>query len=209
MGMWTAVTAGRSPMGRMEEWPAWQRWGAWLCGWVLYLGGFWLAVAVDNLAARVAGLVVLFAGLLLLTYASKAVLNERMRAVDRRHLHTTLPAAVVYIVLMLYVFPREAHIATPWLKAIVALSPTLPMVFMAWMMIRYVNRCDEMERRQQLEAAGIAVVVVGVVSMVLGFLGAAKLITVDGTLVLLFVLPALCLVYGLACAWSKWRNRAQ
>lgn len=196
-------------MGRMEEWPVWQRWGAWLCGWALYLSGFWLAIAIDHLIVRVLGLVVLSAGLLLLTYASKAVLNERMRNIDRRHLRMTLPTAAVYIVLMLYVFPREAHIATPWLKAVVALSPVLPMLFLAWMMIRYVNRCDEMERRQQLEAAGIAVVVVGVASMVLGFLGAAKLIALDGTLVLLFVLPALCLVYGSACAWSKWRNRAQ
>jgi hypothetical protein len=76
-------------------------------------------------------------------------------------------------------------------------------------MVRYVNRCDEMERRQQLEAAGVAVLVVGLAGMSLGLLSAAKLIAVNGTLVLLMALPALAVVYGLACAWAKWRNRAR
>jgi len=196
-------------MGRMDEWPAWQRWGIWLVGWVLYLGPFWLLFTTDSLALRLVALAVLCGGLLLLTYSSKAVLNERMRKIDRWQLYVVLPAMLVYMLLMLYVFPREAHIATPWLKALVALSPTLPLIFVAWAVVRYVNRCDEMERRQHLEAAGVAVIVVSLGSMALGFLGAAKLIALDGALVLLMVLPVLCVVYGLACTWSKWRNRAR
>lgn len=196
-------------MERMSDWPRWQRWGAWLIGWIIYFGAFWLLFAADSIAVRVVALAGIFAGLLVLAYACRAVMNERMRNVDRRHLQVTLPAFLIYILLMLYVFPREAHIAEPWLKAIVALSPLLPLVFVAWAMIRYVNRCDEMERRQHLEAAGIALVVVGIVGMGLGFLAAAKLIAVDGTLVLLMVFPALCVVYGLICTWAKWRNRAR
>jgi len=91
----------------------------------------------------------------------------------------------------------------------VALSPLLPLIFVSWAVVRYVNRCDEMERRQHLEAAGIAVIVVSLGSMALGFLAAAKLIAMNGALVLLMVFPALCVVYGLACTWSKWRNRAR
>ena len=196
-------------MERMSDWPAWQRWGAWLIGWIIYFGAFWLLFAADSIAVRVVALAGIFAGLLVLAYACRAVMNERMRNVDRRHLQVTLPAFLIYILLMLYVFPHEAHIAEPWLKAIVALSPVLPLVLVAWAMIRYVNRCDEMERRQHLEAAGVAVVVVGIVGMALGFLAAAKLIAVNGALVLLMVFPALCVVYGLTCAWTKWRNRAR
>lgn len=196
-------------MGRMDEWPAWQRWGIWLVGWVLYLGPFWLLFTTDSLALRLVALAVLCVGLLLLTYSSKAVLNERMRKIDRWQLYVVMPAMFVYMLLMLYVFPREAHIATPWLKAAVALSPLLPLIFVSWAVVRYVNRCDEMERRQHLEAAGIAVIVVSLGSMALGFLAAAKLIAVNGALVLLMVFPALCVVYGLACTWSKWRNRAR
>ena len=196
-------------MAGMDEWSARQRWSVWLLGWALYAGALWLLFSRDGLAARMVALVGICAGLLVLTYASRAVLNERMRSIDRRQLHVVLPAFLVYMLLMLYVFPRAAHIATPWLKAVVALSPTLPLAFVAWAVVRYVNRCDELERRQHLEAAGIAVIVVSLACMSLGFLGAAKLIAVDGAFALLMVLPALCVVYGLACTWSKWRNRAR
>ncbi len=196
-------------MAGMDEWSARQRWSVWPLGWALYAGAFWLLFSRDGLAARMVALVGICAGLLVLTYASRAVLNERMRSIDRRQLHVVLPAFLVYMLLMLYVFPRAAHIATPWLKAMVALSPTLPLAFVAWAMVRYVDRCDELERRQHLEAAGIAVIVVSLGCMSLGFLGAAKLIAVNGVFVLLMVLPALCVMYGLACTWSKWRNRAR
>lgn len=196
-------------MGRMDEWPAWQRWGVWLVGWVLYLGAFWLLFVTDELVVRVVAVASICAGLLVLTYSSRAVLNERVRKIDRWQMRVVLPAFVVYILLMLYVFPHEKHIAAPWLKAAVALLPVLPIVFVAWAMVRYVNRCDELERRQHLEAAGIAIVVVSLVCMALGFLAAVKLIVVDGVLVLLLMMPALCVTYGLACARSKWRNRAR
>jgi len=85
----------------------------------------------------------------------------------------------------------------------------VPVLFIAWAMVRYVNHCDELERRQHLEAAGVAVLVVSIVAMSLGLLAAAKLVVLDGALMLLMVLPALCVVYGLTCTWSKWRNRAR
>jgi hypothetical protein len=193
----------------MDEWPAWQRWSTWLLAWVLYVGAFWLLLTTERLATRVIALVVLGIGLLVLTYSSKAVLNERIRRIDRWQLRVILPAFFVYMLLVFYVMPLEADIAAPWGKAIVVLSPMLPVIFIAWAMVRYVNHCDELERRQHLEAAGVAVLAVSIVCMALGLLAAAKLIAVDGALVLLLVLPALCVVYGFACTWSKWRNRAR
>lgn len=200
---------GTTTMTRMDEWPAWQRWGLWLAGWILYLGSFWLLFATDHAAVQVTALAPMCLGLLALTYASRAVLNERVRNIDRRQMQVALPAVAAYMLLMLYVFPRATHIAAPWLKALAALSPLLPLLWIAWATVRYVNRCDELERRQHLESAGIAVLVVSVVCMALGLLAAVKLVAVDGTLVLLLVLPALCVVYGLGCAWSKWRNHAR
>lgn len=203
------LAVAKTALARMDEWRTWQRWGTWLLAWVLYVGAFWLVLATSHLAVRVAALVVLCAGLLLLTYASKAVLNERVRSVDRWQMRVMLPAFLVYILLAVYVLPLVDQITAPWLKAAAVLSPMLPLLVVAWGMVRYVNRCDEMERRQQLEAAGVAVIVVSIVCMALGLLGAAKLIVVNGALALLMVLPALCVVYGLACVWSKWRNRAR
>lgn len=196
-------------IARMDQWPVWQRWGIWLAGWVLYLGSFWWLFVAGGLATRGLALVGICVGLVLLSYSSRAVLNERMRGIDHKYVRAVLPAFLVYIVLMLYVFPREAHIVTPWLKAVVAVLPALPLMFVAWAAVRYINRCDEMERLQHLEAAGIAVVVVGLCSMVLGFLAVAKLIVVDAAIALLLVFPALCIVYGFACGWLKWRTRAR
>lgn len=200
---------GTTVIGKMDEWPAWQRWAALVLGWALYVCGFWLLFARHNLAWRALALVVLVVGLVLLAHASKAVLNERVRKIDRWQMRAMLPAFLVYLLLALYVLPRVDQIATPWLKAIAVLSPMAPLLFVAWVMVRYVNRCDELERRQQLEAAGVAVLVVGLVGMSLGLLAAAKLIVVSGAMVLLMVFPALCVVYGITCVWSKWRNRAR
>src|SRR5690348_17166999 len=193
------LAVAKTAIQRMDEWPAWQRWCLWLLGWILYIGAFCLLFVSATWPLRVAALAVICLGLLVLTYSSKAVLNERVRGIDRRHLR----------VLLLYVLPLGAHMAASWVKTIVVLSPMLPVLFIAWGVAGYVNRCDELERRQHLEAAGFAVLVVGILAMSLGLLAAAKLVTVDGALALLMVLPALAVSYGMTCTWSRWRNRAR
>lgn len=201
--------SGVTAMGRMDEWPVWQRWLALGCGWVIYLGAFTALLATHNLVLRMALLVVVFLGMLMLAYAGRAVLGERMRKIDRWQTRVMLPAFIAYIVLMIYAFPRVPQITVPWLKVVAALSPVVPMLFVAWALIEYVKHCDELERRQHLEAAGIAVVVVGIASMALGFLVATHLLVISASLTLLFTLPALCCVYGIVNGWAKWRNRAR
>ncbi len=137
------------------------------------------------------------------------MLNERVRSIDRWQLRVIVPAFVVYMLLVIFVLPRVDDVTTHWLKALVVLTPMAPVLFIAWAVVRYVNRCDELERRQHLEAAGVAVLVVSIVAMSLGLLAAARLVALDGALGSLMVLPSLCVVYGLSCTWSKWRNRAR
>jgi hypothetical protein len=196
-------------MDKMTEWPKWQRWSIWLSSWVLYIGGFIVLLTAHGIALRGLALVVLCGGLVLLTHASKAVLNERMRRVDHWQMRVLLPTFVIYILLMLYVWPMYSHIQTPWLRVVVVLLPLLPLTVVVWAMARYITHCDELERRQHLEAIGIAAAVVSLASFALGLLAATRLIAVNGALGLLLTFPALCIVYGLACAWVKWRNRAR
>lgn len=59
-------------MAGMDEWSARQRWSVWPLGWALYAGAFWLLFSRDGLAARMVALVGICAGLLVLTYASRA-----------------------------------------------------------------------------------------------------------------------------------------
>jgi hypothetical protein len=209
MNMSEASLGRRIPMDRMNEWPKWQRWSVWLTSWALYLGGMALLLMFRSFVVQGLALAVLCVGLVLLTYSSKAVLNERMRKVDRWYVRVLLPTFIVYMVLMLNVWPMYSRIEVPWLRIVVVLLPTLPLAVVVWAMMRYMARCDELERRQQLEAVGIAAAVVSLVSFALGLLAATKLIAVNGALVLLLVFPALCVVYGLACAWSKWRWRGR
>lgn len=196
-------------MQRMHEWPAWQRWAAFDAGWLLYLGAFAVLIAAASIPLRVLALVALFGGLWVLAYAGKAVLNERMRQVDRSKQWVILPTLVAYIVVMLYVWPLEPRIHALWLRWLVALLPVLAVAIVTGAMARYIMRCDELERRQQLEALGIAAGVVGLVSFALGLLVATKLVVINGGFALLMVFPALCLVFGIARAWTRWRNRAQ
>ncbi|HKZ10687.1 MAG TPA: hypothetical protein VJL61_08270 [Rhodanobacteraceae bacterium] len=196
-------------MDKMNEWPKWQRWSVWLSSWVLYLGSFVVLLSFESFVVRALALLVLCGGLVLLTYSSKAVLNERMRKVDRWQVRVVLPTFVVYMVLMLYVWPMYSRIDVAWLKIIVVLLPLLPLAVVVWAMMRYMAHCDELERRLQLEAVGIAAAVVSLVSFALGLLTATKLIAVNGALVLLLIFPALCIVYGSVCAWSKWRWRGR
>lgn len=196
-------------MRRMDEWPVWQRWTALGVGWLLYLGGFGVLIEAGGMALRVLALVVLCGGLWMLAYAGKAVLNERMRKVDRWKHRVVLPTMVAYIVLMLYVWPLEPHIHSPWLRWIVVLLPAVAVAIVTWAMANYIIHCDELERRQQLEAIGIAAGIVGLASFALGLLVVTKLIVINGGAALLMVFPALGFVFGCVRAWTRWRGRAQ
>ena len=110
-------------MDKMNEWPKWQRWGVWLSSWALYLGGMALLLMFRSFVVQGIALAVLCVGLVLLTYSSKAVLNERMRKVDRWYVRVLLPTFVVYMVLMLNVWPMYSRIEVPWLQVIVVLLP--------------------------------------------------------------------------------------
>lgn len=194
---------------RMDQWRVWQRWVALALGWAIYLGALAALFVVDSIALRALAVLVLCAGLVLLGHASRAVFNERLRAHDRWKLRVMVPTFAVYVIYMLYVWPLQAHLTSRALKVLIAVLPVLPLLVVVWAALRYVARCDEFERRQHLEAAALAGVVVGVATLALGFLAASGLLRLNAALVLLLVFPALCLVYGLLCAWSKWRNRAR
>ncbi|HET7593273.1 MAG TPA: hypothetical protein VFK00_09745, partial [Rhodanobacteraceae bacterium] len=137
MNMSEASLGRRISMDRMNEWPKWQRWSVWLTSWALYLGGMALLLMFRSFVVQGLALAVLCVGLVLLTYSSKAVLNERMRKVDRWYVRVLLPTFIVYMVLMLNVWPMYSRIEVPWLRIVVVLLPTLPLAVVVWAMMRY------------------------------------------------------------------------
>ncbi|PXV59115.1 hypothetical protein SAMN04487785_10635 [Dyella jiangningensis] len=195
-------------LSQMELWPAWARWGALTVAYGLLAASFWLMIR-DGQLMKLLGLAVFAVGLPFLVYLGRAVGRERCRAADRRYVREFMPAMLVYMVVMLYAWPLQKGMAPGALKTALVLSPMLPIGWVIVACIRHVLASDELERRQHLEAIAISASVVGVVSMALGFLGAAKIFVLDGTFVLLFVYPALCLVYGAVRGYLVWRARRE
>lgn len=114
----------------------------------------------------------------------------------RRHRNAVLALMAVYVMLMLVVWPKVRVVEGVPAKVVLALLPVLPVIGVIWLMVRRVLHADELEQRLHMIALSIASGVVAVASLVGGFLGAAGVLT-RGDL-LLWVFPALCLVYGLA-----------
>lgn len=124
--------------------------------------------------------------------------------VYKRYLREFLPAMAGYVLIMFLLWPRIPDVHQPWLKALMALTPVLPMVLVVRAMVRLGLGSDELEQRIQLIALAISTIVVGVASMAGGFLAAAHVLTLDGS-VLIWVLPLLIGVYGFARGWASRR----
>jgi len=195
---------------RLAAWPAWRR-GLLL---LVIMAGYFAVVAsmqwLKGTAERVLILALLMALTWLMAHVSRAAAcseaDGEMRREDRRYLAEFLPAIAVYFALMLFVWPLHRTTDAIWLKALIALSPALPVAAMAISLFRYVTASDEFMQRLHLQALAIAAGVVTVVSVAVGFLAAAKVVTLDGS-VLLLVFPGLMLVYGPTLAWAKRRYR--
>jgi len=195
---------------RMAAWPAWGR--KLLLGLIMagYFGVVALMTQLHGTAGRVLTLALLVALTWVLAYVSRATAcsegDGEIRREDRRYIAEFVPAMAVYFALMLFVWPLHKSTEATWLKALIALTPALPIAAIAISMFRYVTASDEFMQRLHLQALALAAGVVAVVSMALGFLATAKVVNLDGS-VLLLVAPGLMLVYGPTLAWAKRRYR--
>ncbi len=103
----------------------------------------------------------------------------------------------VYVGLVFLIFPAARHTDSVALKAALAMLPVAPVMAVLWLMMVQVMRSDELQQRLHLLALSTATGVVAAASLVAGFLSAVHAIALDGD-VLIWVLPALCLSYGVA-----------
>jgi hypothetical protein len=192
----------------MHAWPAWARWLVLVAAYGLLAGGFWLMVT-GSLPQRVLGVLAFASSMPLTIRAGRACMKERSRTFERRYARQFGAAMVLYVMVMLYVWPLQKTMEAGALKLIIALLPVLPIAWVIIACIRYVLSSDELERRQHLEAVAIGAAIVSIVSMILGFLAAAKVWVVDGSLALLMVYPALGFTYGATRCWLVKRSRAE
>ena len=84
------------------------------------------------------------------------------------------------------------------LRAVVAVLPALMLVLLMLATLRYLREIDELQRRIETEAIGIASLLVSVVYFAGGLLQQAKVIDVEAGNAMLWVFPMLAAIYGIA-----------
>lgn len=119
------------------------------------------------------------------------------RLSQKQYQWQTMLTMTVYVVVLLLVWPLARSVDSLTLKLLFALTPTVPMFYMFVLMARRIRDSDELEQRMHLIALGVASVVVGALSLIGGFLAAAHVLQLDGS-VLIWVFPVMLFSYGFA-----------
>lgn len=129
------------------------------------------------------------------------------RPVDRRYLREFIPAMVAYVLVTIFVWPFVDHVHNVVGRVLLLLLPMVPIGFVARALIHRIRDGDELENRLFLEATAIASITVGMASFFAGFLEAAGVLKLEAGL--LYIMPALIAVWGLALAWARRRYRGE
>jgi len=126
------------------------------------------------------------------------------RFTEKQYQRQLMIAMVLYVGVMLLAWPSAKTAGSVPLKLALAMLPVALMFYVIGLMARRILHSDELEQRTHLAALGVATAVVGAASLVGGFLAAAKLVQLDGT-VLIWVFPLQLFAYG-ATRWILSRR---
>ncbi len=133
-----------------------------------------------------------------------------MRTAHRTYLKTFIPAMLAYVVVLFVsiLISKKLGIEAPlYLRAMLSLSPVIPIIFVCRALIRFLRESDELERQIELEAIALSGLFTGVIFLCLGFLANSKIISLDGAGVAIWVFPCLFGLYGVAKCFASWRYR--
>ncbi|HEX7915012.1 hypothetical protein [Rudaea sp.] len=112
-------------------------------------------------------------------------------------------AMAVYVVLLLILLPHARRAEDSLLRLVYALLPVLPLLYVVWLLGRRIWQADELEQRTHLIGLGVASAVVGVFSLIGGFLAITKALPQEApALLLIWVFPILLFSYGLVREWA-------
>lgn len=128
------------------------------------------------------------------------------RLTARQYGRRSTAAMVVYVAVMLLVWPQVRSATDLPAKALLALVPVLPMLYVVWLLARRILASDELEQRTHLIGLGAATGASAVFSLICGFLGAARVFELDGiAMLLLWVFPLQMFSYGSVRWWAARR----
>ena len=124
-----------------------------------------------------------------------------MRAPLKRYYLKSILPGLLCVGLTIAAYLMAPSMPSQAAKAGLAVLPLAPLAWIFWLYFRYLGECDEMIRRIELEAIGLASLIVGLLFLSVGFLIQAGVFTVGGGTVAIWVFPSLCGIYGL----TKWQ----
>ena len=117
----------------------------------------------------------------------------------RRYIRALWPALIGYsLALFLSLWLLRRGIDPLPLRALVAVLPVLPLALMMRAALRYLREIDELQRRIETEAIGIASLLVSLLFFAGGLLQKAQVFDVDAGVAMIWVFPLLCAIYGIA-----------
>jgi hypothetical protein len=123
---------------------------------------------------------------------------------QRQYEWRVMVALVFYSGFMLLAWPLVRTTSSYPLKVLFALVPCVPVIYMLSQMARRIRTSDEFEQRVHLIALALAMGVVGVLSLVGGFLSIAGVLKLDGS-ILIWVFPVMMFSYS-AARWQLLRR---
>lgn len=88
----------------------------------------------------------------------------------KRHQYQVLAAMSVYTLALLVCMHFLRQNPSPALRVLLALLPTLPVIWVMWSVIRFLGQTDELQRRVHLESLAAAAGVTAFLSLTYGFL---------------------------------------
>lgn len=116
----------------------------------------------------------------------------------RRYQRALWPIMACYVASLLASIALIKHgIASLPLRALVAVAPALTIVMLLRAALRYWRDVDELQRRIETEAIGIASLLVALAYFAGGLLQKAQVVAIDAGAAMIWVFPALVLVYGI------------
>ena len=164
--------------------------GKWLLQWPQNAVSTWLGIGTGYLAGS--------ALMLLLPRWWREHCDEMYaQPAGKRYIRALLPIMGFYsLALFASIWVIKQGIASIPLRAVIAVSPALAILMLMWAALRYLREIDELQRRIETEAIGIASLLVSVLYFAGGLLEKAKVLHFDAAAAMIWVFPLLMLFYG-------------
>lgn len=123
--------------------------------------------------------------------------DESTPTLRRRYLREFIPAMAGYVIGLFLSMWLLKRVDEPMLRALIALLPVAPVVFVVRALIRYIRDADELQRQIELESVSLATALVSMLYLAGGFLQMAKVIDIPSGAAMFWVFPLVCMSYGL------------